>query len=121
GKFVDTYPVSYIDAKNGTVTMPQIAPPAGTTPTDTPEGTSPQNGSGSGEQGNSGDTSNDSGNNGGDSINQDGTEGNGEPSALAPQTGSTSVTSGEFAVKYTNHPGKGKDLNKKKRVKSLRL
>lgn len=57
GQFVDTYPVSYIDAKNGTVTMPQIAPPAGATPIETPEGTSSQNGSG--EQGDSGDTSND--------------------------------------------------------------
>ncbi len=110
GQFVDTYPVSYIDAKNGTVTMPQIAPPAGTTPTDTPEGTSSQNGSG--EQGNSGDTSND-GNTGGDPSNQDGTNSNGEPSALAPETGSTGLAGGEFAVKHTNHSGKEKGLHKK--------
>ncbi|AET61603.1 serine/threonine-protein kinase [Paenibacillus terrae HPL-003] len=111
GQFVDTYPVSYIDAKNGTVTMPQIAPPAGTTPTDTPEGTSSQNGSGNGEQGNNVDTSN--GGTGDDSNNHDGTDGNGEPSALAPEAGSTGVTRGKFAVKHTIDSGNGKGLHKK--------
>lgn len=32
GKFVDNYIVTYVDAKNGTVQMPQVAPPASTEP-----------------------------------------------------------------------------------------
>ncbi|AOK88852.1 Stk1 family PASTA domain-containing Ser/Thr kinase [Paenibacillus polymyxa] len=105
GDFIDTYPVSYIEAKNGTVTMPQIAPPAGTSPTDTPDGTSSQNGSGNGEEGDSGGASNDSGNSGGDLNNQEGTGSNGDPSAFVPGTNSTGGTRSELAVSYKNNPG----------------
>lgn len=103
GDFIDTYPVSYIEAKNGTVTMPQIAPPAGASPTDTPDGTSSQNGSGNGEEGDSGGASNDSGNSGGDSNNQEGTGGNGDPSAFVPGTNSTGgrAVSWRLAIKTT--------------------
>ncbi|MCC3379785.1 Stk1 family PASTA domain-containing Ser/Thr kinase [Paenibacillus farraposensis] len=98
GAFVDTYPVSYIDAKNGTVTMPQIAPPANTSPTDPS-----QNGGANGGEGNNGESSN---NGGGDSNNPDGTGGNGEPSAFAPGTDSTGATSNELAVSHNNNAGK---------------
>ncbi|MDQ0492179.1 Stk1 family PASTA domain-containing Ser/Thr kinase [Paenibacillus brasilensis] len=111
GAFVDTYPVSYIDAKNGTVTMPQIAPPAGTTPTDTSGGNSSQDGSGSGGEGNNGESSND---NGGDPNNPDGTGENGEPSAFAPGTGSTGVTGSKLAVSLNNSSDKKKGSHKKK-------
>ncbi|MGG4219666.1 Stk1 family PASTA domain-containing Ser/Thr kinase [Paenibacillus jamilae] len=118
GAFVDTYPVSYIDAKNGTVTMPQIAPPAGTSPTDAPGGTSSQNGSGNGEEGNSGESSNDSGNGGGDSSNQEGTEGNGDPSAFAPRNDSAGVTRSELAVSKKNNPGHSSHKKKDKVIEA---
>ncbi|WP_277376068.1 Stk1 family PASTA domain-containing Ser/Thr kinase [Paenibacillus polymyxa] len=119
GAFVDTYPVSYIDAKNGTVTMPQIAPPAGTSPTDTSGGTSSPNGSGNGEEGNSGESSIDSGNGGGDSNNQEGTEGDGDPSAFAPGTDSSGVTRSELAVSKKNNPGHGSRKKKDKVIEAV--
>ncbi|MGZ0041912.1 Stk1 family PASTA domain-containing Ser/Thr kinase [Paenibacillus ottowii] len=119
GKFVDTYPVSYIDAKNGTVTMPQIAPPVGTTPADTSGGTSSQNGNGNGngEEGNNGESSNDSGNGGGDSNNQEGTEGNGDPSAFAP--GTDGAARSELAVSKKNTPGHGPHKKKDKVIEAV--
>ncbi|MCP3778205.1 Stk1 family PASTA domain-containing Ser/Thr kinase [Paenibacillus sp. MZ03-122A] len=119
GDFIDTYPVSYIDAKNGTVTMPQIAPPAGTSPTDTPDGTSSQNGSGNGEEGDSGGASNDSGNSGGDLNNQEGTGSNGDPSAFVPGTNSTGGTRSELAVSYKNNPGHASHKKKEKVIEAV--
>lgn len=119
GDFIDTYPVSYIDAKNGTVTMPQIAPPAGTSPTDTPDGNSSQNGSGNGEEGDSGGSSNDSGNGGGDSNNQEGTGGNGDPSAFVPGTNSTEATRSELAVSHKNNPGHASHKKKEKVIEAV--
>jgi eukaryotic-like serine/threonine-protein kinase len=111
GVFVDTYPVSYIDAKNGTVTMPQIAPPAGTSPADPSDGNSSQNSSGSGGEGNTGESSNDSG---GSSNNPDGTGGNGEPSAFVPGTDSSGVVRSELAVSHYNNSDRGNGSHKKK-------
>ncbi|MGN8227047.1 Stk1 family PASTA domain-containing Ser/Thr kinase [Paenibacillus polymyxa] len=119
GDFIDTYPVSYIEAKNGTVTMPQIAPPAGTSPTDTPDGTSSQNGSGNGEEGDSGGASNDSGNSGGDLNNQEGTGSNGDPSAFVPGTNSTGGTRSELAVSYKNNPGHASHKKKEKVIEAV--
>ncbi|WP_336077003.1 Stk1 family PASTA domain-containing Ser/Thr kinase [Paenibacillus sp. 203] len=119
GDFIDTYPVSYIEAKNGTVTMPQIAPPAGASPTDTPDGTSSQNGSGNGEEGDSGGSSNDSGNSGGDSNNQEGTGGNGDPSAFVPGTNSTGGTRSELAVSHKNNPGHASHKKKEKVIEAV--
>ncbi|WP_342444200.1 Stk1 family PASTA domain-containing Ser/Thr kinase [Paenibacillus sp. FSL L8-0638] len=119
GDFIDTYPVSYIDAKNGTVTMPQIAPPAGTSPTDTPDGNSSQNGSGNGEEGDNGGSSNDSGNGGGDSNNQEGTGGNGDPSAFVPGTNSTGATRSELAVSHKNNPAYASHEKKEKVIEAV--